>query len=94
MKAITNINQLIIIFLCLVIVVAFFFPWLTIKSPDGKGAGFITRGFRMSLIRQSPDANFLFGIGQKIDLGKDYIIKHGKLVWVYPLLAMIILCFR
>ena len=92
MKLMADMNKIIIIFLCLAVVIAFFFPWVTIKSPDGKGSGFITRGFRMSLIRQSPDANYLFGVGEKVDLGRDYINKHGKLVWVYPLLALIILC--
>ncbi|MCM8779672.1 MAG: hypothetical protein NC914_00755 [Candidatus Omnitrophica bacterium] len=92
MKTISNISQLIIILLCLAIVVAFFLPWVTIKDPHSKGEGFITRGFRISLIKHSPDVDFLFSAGEKLNLGRDYIQKNGKLVWVYPLLAMIILC--
>lgn len=92
MKLAGDMDRIIIMLLCLAIVAAFFFPWVTIKAPDGTGPGFITRGFRISLIKQSPDANYLFSVGKKADLGRDYIVKQGKLVWVYPLLALIILC--
>jgi len=79
--------------LVFLILISFFLPWVSVQAgKEGRLQALTTRGFRISMISKSPDANYLLAVSKEFSIYLGNVKRTGELVWVYPMLALIVFC--